>query len=82
MSASALPELDTSWMADGACRGKTALFFPNGGGEVSTEVRAVCASCPVRRPCGDYADATDPEGVWAGLSQRERRRAKQGRGAA
>lgn len=73
-------DLPTDWMARGACKGKADLFVPGtvAGGWVNPEARAICRGCPVRVPCGSYADATDPEGVWAGLSQRERRRAKRG----
>jgi hypothetical protein len=34
--------------------------------------RAVCARCPVRRPCRRYADAANPYGVYAGETQTER----------
>jgi hypothetical protein len=73
------PDIDTSFMARGACKGKGELFFPPAGGDVKSEARAICRGCPVLVPCGAYADATDPEGVWAGLSQKERRRARKGR---
>lgn len=64
-------------MQHGACKGKGDLFVPGtSAGVVLHEVRAICASCPVRVPCGDYADVMDPAGVWGGLSQRERQRAK------
>jgi Transcription factor WhiB len=34
--------------------------------------RAVCARCPVRRPCRRYADAANAYGVYAGETQTER----------
>jgi hypothetical protein len=34
--------------------------------------RAVCARCPVRRPCRGYAEAANPYGVYAGETQTER----------
>jgi hypothetical protein len=64
--------LDSSWMVDAACRGRTDLFFPRAGGIVSAEVKSTCAGCPVVQECGDYARALPepPEGVWAGVMRR------------
>jgi WhiB family redox-sensing transcriptional regulator len=51
-------------------------FFPDRGGSTRT-ARRVCASCPVKTDCLDYALANDERfGVWGGLSERERRRLK------
>jgi WhiB family redox-sensing transcriptional regulator len=50
------------------------LFFPEQG-EPSRPARRVCAACPVRRPCLEWAVATGQRyGVWGGLSDRERKR--------
>ena len=40
----------------------------------------VCAGCPVRRECADYAVAAGPRlgGVWGGLTAAERARIRQG----
>jgi WhiB family transcriptional regulator, redox-sensing transcriptional regulator len=36
--------------------------------------KAICAACPVRKDCLDYAIAThEPHGVWGGLNELERR---------
>ena len=64
-----------AWMAEGACRGEDpALFFPARGASTSM-AKAVCAGCPVRVQCLDYA-AVHPtaEGVWGGTSHRQRKR--------
>lgn len=62
------------WVQHGLCRGMdTAIFFPTRG-EPLDEARAVCAQCPVRAECLDYALTTfQKHGVWGGLSERERR---------
>jgi WhiB family redox-sensing transcriptional regulator len=65
-----------AWHALAACRGKgTDAFFPDRG-EPLDDARAVCAGCPVRRECLDFAleGSTHLYGVWAGTSERERRR--------
>jgi WhiB family transcriptional regulator, redox-sensing transcriptional regulator len=58
-----------------------ATFFPSDG--VGVEVaKRVCASCPVRSQCLEYALANRVmNGVWGGASERERRRMARRRGA-
>jgi WhiB family redox-sensing transcriptional regulator len=67
--------MDTDWMADGLCRScPPSVFFPSDG--VGVEVaRRICADCPVRAPCLEYALRNGVDhGVWGGASERERRR--------
>jgi WhiB family redox-sensing transcriptional regulator len=66
--------MDTDWMADGKCRDlPPAVFFPSDG--VGVEVaRRICADCPVKEPCLEYALYRIDHGVWGGASERERRR--------
>ena len=68
-------DTDTLWMADGLCRDKPpAVFFPSDGVGVD-RARKICASCPVRELCLEYAlDNRIDHGVWGGTSERERRR--------
>ena len=62
------------WTSQAACVGHPAeLFFP-GKGESLSPARALCASCPVRLDCLDYALRWSiPHGIWGGLSPRQRR---------
>jgi WhiB family redox-sensing transcriptional regulator len=62
------------WQLRAACRGSdTDLFFPERG-ESSKEAKAVCAICPVRQQCLDFAiSEVEHYGIWGGLSERERR---------
>ena len=67
--------MDTTWMALGYCNDKPpSLFFPSDG--VGVEVaRKICADCPVKEPCLEYALAERIDhGVWGGTSERQRRR--------
>jgi WhiB family transcriptional regulator, redox-sensing transcriptional regulator len=77
-----LDTVDTYWMAEGKCRElPPETFFPSDG--VGVEVaRRICADCPVKSPCLEYALYNRIEhGVWGGASERERRRiARQRRG--
>jgi WhiB family redox-sensing transcriptional regulator len=62
------------WRELAACRGTDlGVFFP-GRGESAGPARQVCAGCPVRQPCLDYAIANRiVHGIWGGLTGRERR---------
>lgn len=77
--------LDQSWRDEAACRGKDPnLFFPEGqGGSTNSQAaaaKAVCAGCPVREPCLEYAlIVAMKDGVWGGLSVKERQAEKRRR---
>ncbi|MDF1596683.1 MAG: WhiB family transcriptional regulator [Acidimicrobiia bacterium] len=67
---------DGSWRARASCRSHDpSLFF--GGESTSTtsslqQARAICAGCPVKADCLDYALQTGPRyGIWGGLTQDE-----------
>lgn len=64
-----------SWMEHARCRGgASAQFFPSDGAGVD-RARKVCAECPVKTKCLEYALTYRVEhGVWGGCSERERRR--------
>jgi WhiB family redox-sensing transcriptional regulator len=67
--------VDTTWMARGKCKDVPPdTFFPSDG--VGVEVaRRICADCPVKAPCLEYAMENHIDhGVWGGTSERERRR--------
>ena len=63
------------WMAKGRCRTEPpSVFFPSDG--VGVEIaRRICADCPVKALCLEYALRNGIDhGVWGGTSERERRR--------
>jgi len=67
------------WRELAACRGTDLeVFFPERG-ESAGPARQVCAACPVRQPCLDYAITNRiAYGVWGGLTERERRTLRSG----
>lgn len=69
-----------SWREDAACRTlDTAIFFPDTEEESGPAV-AVCASCPVREECLEFALLTrQDDGIWGGLTETERRRLRRRR---
>lgn len=71
----------TAWRELAACRRTAVDFFDE---EQTAAALAVCRTCPVLTPCRDVALAEGPpEGVWGGLTPRDRRvlalRARQAR---
>lgn len=74
------PRLD--WKQQAACRDlDTSLFFPESeGGSDAADAKAVCASCPVRQACLDFALLTrQHDGIWGGTTESERRRLRRRR---
>ena len=70
------------WQLRAACRGPQAeVFFPPSHFERKDEkseregmAKAICATCPVRQVCLDYALAIrEPHGIWGGLNELERK---------
>jgi WhiB family redox-sensing transcriptional regulator len=66
--------LSAGWRARAACRGTDlAVFFP-GRGESAEPARQICAQCPVRQPCLEFALGHGiVHGIWGGLAERDRR---------
>lgn len=70
----------TEWRAVGACLGADPeLFFPvsmTGRAIIQiAEAKAICARCPVRRECLDFARAHEPiDGIWGGTTSQDRQR--------
>jgi WhiB family transcriptional regulator, redox-sensing transcriptional regulator len=67
--------MNLSWRQRAACRGiDPEVFYPTSD-EEADEAKRICAQCPVREPCLEYALAhREREGVWGGATERERRR--------
>ena len=73
---------DELWQIKAACRGpQAAVFFPPSSFERKdekeareTRAKAICTTCPVRKPCLDYAiRIREPHGIWGGLNEVERK---------
>jgi WhiB family redox-sensing transcriptional regulator len=74
--------IDDLWQLKAACRGpQAAVFFPPTSFERKDEkedrevrAKAICATCPVRKPCLEYAiRIREPHGIWGGLNEMERK---------
>ena len=67
--------ITTSWRDRAACRGiDPEIFYPVSDVDAA-EAKSICAVCPVREACLEYALANrERDGVWGGATERERRR--------
>ena len=81
---------DTTWRVAALCRGDDAIhFFAPNHMERKEEkdlreasARALCARCPVREECLDYAlDVGESHGIWGGLNELQRSRLRRRRSA-
>lgn len=68
------PHLPPDWYADALCaQTDPEPFYPPKGASLRP-AKTVCAACPVRARCLEYALANrETEGVWGGLGPSERR---------
>lgn len=71
---------DLSWQDAAGCRGADQdLFFPERGAS-TRKAKAICAACPVREECLEFAIRHGERfGIWGGLSERERRKIRRQR---
>jgi WhiB family redox-sensing transcriptional regulator len=68
--------MNMAWRQQAHCRGADpAIFYPVSDDDEAPEAKEICAGCPVREPCLEYAlTVREKHGVWGGLTERERRR--------
>jgi WhiB family redox-sensing transcriptional regulator len=75
-------QVEELWQEKAACRGPhSAIFFPPAQFERKDEkeerevkAKSICASCPVRQPCLEFAiRIREPHGIWGGLNELERK---------
>ena len=62
-----------NWLSEALCaQVDTEIFFPKQG-QSSARAKSICSTCPVAVECLRYAlDTRQQEGIWGGLSPRER----------
>ena len=55
------------------------MFYAEGGAAVA-RAKTICAQCPLRMKCLDWAIAREEFGVWGGTTARERAAIRRERG--
>jgi len=65
-----------AWTEQALCtKADPEVFFPPKG-DAGKQAKGICAQCPVRAECLEYAIAADEKhGIWGGLNRAERQRA-------
>ncbi len=65
-----------NWQSEAACAGmESDIFFPERGHGLARQAKAICAACPSRVPCREFALETMQKfGVWGGLTEGQRRK--------
>ncbi len=75
-------QVEELWQVRASCRGpQAAIFFPPSHFERKEDkearerrAKSICQSCPVRKPCLEYAlTIKEPHGIWGGLNEMERK---------
>jgi len=80
-----LTPIDEEWRTLAACAGADPeAWFPaadnNNHGEYIL-AKSICATCPLRVPCAEYAiENLEAHGCWGGLTPRERQKIRVDRG--
>ena len=72
-----------NWQSRGNCCGMDPnIFYPVRGGtnQHSDPARAICATCPVKGECLEYAIHNEFVGIWGGTSEKQRRQIRRDRG--
>ena len=68
------------YLEEAACRGLDPETFYAEGGAAVARAKAVCATCPLRQKCLEWAIAREEFGVWGGTTARERAALRRQRG--
>jgi WhiB family redox-sensing transcriptional regulator len=71
-----------AWTQQAACRGTdTEIFYPVTADE-EAEALSICATCPVRAQCLEFAlHNRETYGIWGGATPEQRRRMRRERAA-
>lgn len=66
------------------CKDQPEMFFPIGdtsfeSKEMARQAKEICARCPLREECLEYAlDTKQHYGIWGGMTEQERGRLHRG----
>jgi WhiB family redox-sensing transcriptional regulator len=67
--------MNATWRQKAACQGLDPDIFYPVSEDDADEAKSICAQCGVRQVCLEFALAQrERDGVWGGLTDRERRR--------
>jgi hypothetical protein len=64
------------WQSQAACKGQPSSYFfsDEQGAHAKDAYKSICNRCPVLSACLEFGVVHDLEGIWGGLTDRERSR--------
>lgn len=68
------PDEDMSWQNDAACRAADTSTFYEASAGANRRAKDMCARCPVKEQCLDFAIRHRERGIWGGMTRAERKR--------
>lgn len=68
------------YLEDAICRGLDPELFYAESGAAIMKAKSLCAACPVREKCLEWAIKREEFGVWGGTTARERASLRRERG--
>lgn len=79
-----IEDTDTGFKQHGTCLGlHPSMFYLEAQDQVGRRrAKAICATCPVRSECFDYALRNNEHGIWGGTTEQEREQIRRLTGAA
>ena len=69
--------IDYSWQLGASCAKKFNLFFPKKGRAKETQIKIICAGCPVKDKCLSHALLYEEYGYWAGTNAKDRKKMRE-----
>lgn len=68
------------WINDALCSPRTAEYFFSITPSERETAKQICAHCPVKDACADWAIPLNVQGIWGGLTEEERAHLRRERG--
>lgn len=69
-----------TFLSNGACVGSTdPTLFDDEDPTKTVIAKAICRQCPVKQQCAEWGIANEPSGVWGGMDEADRVKARRGK---
>ena len=69
-----------AFLAEGDCVGEDPKLWDDDTKELAFQAKPICAECPVRDLCRDWGMDYEEFGIWGGMTEAERRKARKAAG--
>ena len=69
-----------TFLSDGKCVGADPTLFDDEDAQKTIVAKQICAGCPVKKQCAQWGIENEDSGIWGGLDDKDRRKARRGKG--